>query len=52
MRGTDEQQNWMFSYGSTGKRVPEDHPLSVIRTMAVVFIAPSLKSDRTVGGWS
>ena len=27
MRGTDEQQEWMFSYVSAEKRVPKDHPL-------------------------
>ncbi len=27
MRGTDEQQEWMFSYISAEKRVPKDHPL-------------------------
>jgi transposase len=33
MRGTDEQQDWMFSYISAEKRVPKDHPLGAIRTM-------------------
>ena len=33
MRGSDEQQGWMFSYISPEKRVPQDHPLRSIRTM-------------------
>ncbi len=31
MRGADEQQERMFSYISTEKRVPQDHPLRSIR---------------------
>jgi transposase len=38
MRGTDEQQNWMFSYISAEKRVPKDHPLRAIRTMVDVVL--------------
>jgi transposase len=34
MRGTDRQQSTMFSYISMERRVPKDHPLRVIRTMA------------------
>jgi len=37
MRGTDEQQEWMFSYISAEKRVPKDHPLRAIRTMVDVI---------------
>ena len=38
MRGTDEQQEWMFSYISAEKRVPKDHPLRTIRTMVDVIL--------------
>jgi transposase len=38
MRGTDEQQEWMFSYISAEKRVPKDHPLRTIRTMVDVVL--------------
>ena len=34
MRGTDQKQEAMFSYGSPEKRVPADHPLRPIREMA------------------
>jgi transposase len=34
MRGTDHQQSGMFSYISAERRVPRDHPLRAIRTMA------------------
>jgi transposase len=34
MRGTDSQQSSMFSYVSAERRVPRDHPLRAIRTMA------------------
>lgn len=34
MRGDDEQQSGMFSYISADQRVPTDHPLRVIRSMA------------------
>jgi transposase len=33
MRGTDRQQSGMFSYISAERRVPQDHPLRVIRAM-------------------
>ncbi|HEX6822368.1 MAG TPA: IS5 family transposase, partial [Candidatus Sulfotelmatobacter sp.] len=33
MRGTDQQQNHVFSYISPDKRVRKDHPLRPIRTM-------------------
>ena len=33
MRGTDIQQNAMFSYLSPEQRVPQDHPLRVIRQL-------------------
>ena len=39
MRGTDQQQNHMFSYLSPEKRVPKDHPLRVIRTMVDQVLA-------------
>ena len=38
MRGSDEQQEWMFSYISAEKRVPMDHPLRTIRTMVDVVL--------------
>ena len=31
MRGDDQQQPGMFSYVSLEERVPQDHPLRVIR---------------------
>jgi transposase len=31
MRGDDQQQSGMFSYGSLEERVPQDHPLRRIR---------------------
>jgi transposase len=34
MRGADHEQSWMFSYISAERRVPKDHPLRAIRTMA------------------
>ncbi len=34
MRGTDHQQASVFSYISAERRVPKDHPLRAIRTMA------------------
>ena len=34
MRGTDSQQSSMFRYVSAERRVPRDHPLRAIRTMA------------------
>src|SRR5215469_17006228 len=33
MRGTDQQQNHVFSYISAEQRVPRDHPLRPVRTM-------------------
>jgi hypothetical protein len=33
MRGTDQQQNHVFSYISPEQRVRKDHPLRPIRTM-------------------
>ena len=39
MRGTDQQQNHMFSYLSPEKRVPKDHPLRAIRAMVDVVLA-------------
>jgi len=34
MRGTDCEQSGMFSYISAERRVPKDHPLRAVRTMA------------------
>jgi transposase len=34
MRGADHEQSLMFSYISAERRVPKDHPLRTIRTMA------------------
>lgn len=34
MRGTDQQQHELFSYGSLEERIPADHPLRPIRAMA------------------
>jgi transposase len=34
MRGPDHQQSAMFSYISAERRVPQDHPLRAIRTIA------------------
>jgi transposase len=39
MRGSDDQDSWMFSYISAEKRVPKDHPLRAIRTMVDVILA-------------
>ena len=33
MRGDDQQQDGMFSYISPDKRVPQDHPLRMIRSL-------------------
>ena len=33
MRGTDQQQNHVFSYISPEQRVRKDHPLRPVRTM-------------------
>ena len=33
MRGEDQQQDQLFSYGSMEDRIPADHPLRPIRTM-------------------
>jgi hypothetical protein len=33
MRGEDNQQQDLFSYGSLEERVPADHPLRPIRAM-------------------
>jgi transposase len=38
MRGYDEQQEGMFSYISAEKRVPQDHPLRVLRGMVDVAL--------------
>ena len=39
MRGTDQQQNHVFSYLSPEARVPHDHPLRAIRTMVDQVLA-------------
>jgi transposase len=33
MRGEDQQQHQLFTYGSIEDRIPEDHPLRLIRVM-------------------
>jgi transposase len=33
MRGEDQQQHQLFTYGSIEERIPQDHPLRPIRTM-------------------
>jgi transposase len=33
MRGSDNQQSELFSYGRTEERIPEKHPLRAIRAM-------------------
>ena len=38
MRGADHQQSGMFSYISTERRVPEDHPWRAIRAMVDVAL--------------
>jgi transposase len=38
MRGADHQQSGMFSYISAEKRVPEDHPLRMVRAMVDVAL--------------
>ncbi len=40
MRGTQEEQGAMFSYVSQEDRIPQDHPLRVLRGM----VDPILKS--------
>ena len=53
MRGTDQQQNHMFSYLSPETRVRKDHPLRAIRAMVNQVLAQlSRRFDRmyaTVG---
>ena len=39
MRGTDQQQNHIFSYLSRESRVRKDHPLRAIRFMVDVVLA-------------
>src|SRR6202021_2331606 len=39
MRGTDQQQNHVFSYLSPEARVRQDHPLRAIRAMVDVVLA-------------
>jgi hypothetical protein len=34
MRGDEQHQEEMFSYGSLSQRVPLDHPLRRVRSMA------------------
>lgn len=34
MRGENQEQDRMFSYGSAADRVPMDHPLRMVREMA------------------
>ena len=47
MRGTDQQQNHMFSYLSPETRVRKDHPLRAIRAMVDQVLAQlSRRFDR------
>src|SRR5262252_4328310 len=46
MRGTDQQQNHVFSYLSPEARVRQDHPLRAIRAMVdVVLVQLSPRFD-------
>lgn len=47
MRGADNEQSSMFSYISVERRVPKDHPLRAIRTMADAALK---KLDGRFGG--
>jgi transposase len=53
MRGTDQQQSSIFSYISAERRVPKDHPLRALRTMAdsaLEELSPSFERMYAVGG--
>jgi len=53
MRGTDQQQSSIFSYISAERRVPKDHPLRALRTMAdsaLEELSPSFERIYAVGG--
>ncbi len=53
MRGTDHQQSSIFSYISAERRVPKDHPLRAIRTMAdtaLEELSPTFERMYAVGG--
>ena len=43
MRGNDEQQNEMFTYGSLEERMPQEHPLRRIREVADAALARQAK---------
>jgi hypothetical protein len=47
MRGADNEQSSMFSYISAEQRVPKEHPLRAIRTMADAALK---KLDGRFGG--
>jgi len=52
MRGKDTQQSAMFSYLSPEQRVPAEHPLRPIRTMAdVAFKGLSRSFGRIYVDW-
>jgi transposase len=47
MRGDDRQTGWMFSYVSPEERVPNDHPLRIIRRLTdAIFERLSPEFDR------
>jgi hypothetical protein len=47
MRGDDRQTGWMFSYVSPEERVPDDHPLRIIRRLTdAIFDRLSPEFDR------
>src|SRR5271167_3713021 len=53
MRGTDQQQSSIFSYISAERRVPKDHPLRALRTMAdsaLEELSPSFERMYAGGG--
>ena len=51
MRGTESQQSSMFSYVSAERRVPRDHPLEAIRTMADTALS-ELSASLDRGRWA
>ena len=48
MRGDDQQQDGMFSYISPDKRVPQDHPLRMIRSLVDGDIEHSIAAVKGV----
>ena len=49
MRGDDRQQAGMFSYIAPEARVPQDHPLRVMRTMVDRVLAELSQHPRHTG---